>query len=113
MSKRLVVLAAILIVAAFAGTVTKLGNYEITLGQPTVVSGVTLKAGDYKLSVADTSVTIAPLGGGKSVDAPVKIETTAKKFDTTLIKYERNSNNETSITEIDLGGRKIKVLFVK
>ena len=51
--------------AAFAGTVTKLGNYEITLSQPTVVSGVTLKAGDYKLSVGDASVTFTPSEGGK------------------------------------------------
>ena len=113
MSKRLVILAAILIAAASAGTVTKLGNYEITLSQPTVVSGVTLKAGDYKLSVADASVTIAPLDGGKSVDAPVKIETTTTKFSSTLIQYQRNSNNQNVITEIDLGGRKFKVLFVQ
>jgi hypothetical protein len=112
MSKRLVVLAAILVVAAFAGTVTKLGNYEITLGQPTVVNGVTLKAGDYKLSVADASVTITALEGKSVATTPVKIEATTKKFDTTLIKYERNSKNETLITEIDLGGRKMKVLFV-
>ena len=113
MSKRLVVLLAILVVAAFAGTVTKLGSYEITLSQPTVVSGVTLKAGDYKLTVADTSVTFTPSeGSGKPVTAPVKMEETTKKFGTTLIMYETR-NSQPTISEIDLGGRKTKVLFVQ
>ncbi len=111
MSKRLVLLLAILVVAAFAGSVSKLGTFEITLSQPTVVNGVTLKPGDYKLSVADASVTITPVEGkGKPVEAAVKIEATTQKFNNTTIMYE-TKNNQATIAEIDLGGRKTKVLF--
>ena len=112
MSKRVIILFTVLVLAALAGTVTKVGDFQIRLSQPVVVGGVTLNPGEYRVAVGDTRVTITPLNGGKSVEAAIKIEQANKKFDDTVIMYE-SKNNQTTISEIDPGGRKAKLLFVQ
>jgi hypothetical protein len=112
MSKRLVLVFAVLASFAAAGTITKLGVYHVTLSKPTSMSGTVLKPGDYKLVVGDAKVTITPANGGSAAEAPIKIESAQRKFDETVVIYETN-NSKSVIYEIDLGGSKTKLIFAQ
>ena len=90
--------------AAFAGTVPGVHTYRITLAQSAVVNGTDLKAGEYRLNLDTSKVTIS--SGKVSVEAPVKVESVEKKFDDTAIRYTGNS-----IAEIRIGGTKTKIVF--
>ncbi len=74
MFKKLVVTFLILALsAAFAGSVANSGaSYRITLLQPSVVNGTVLKAGDYRLNLANDKVTL--VSGKTTVEATVKVE---------------------------------------
>jgi len=112
MLKRLVIVLAVLASFAAAGTVTKLGVYQVTLSRPVTVSGTVLKPGDYKVVVGDAKVTMTPRNGGSAVEAPIKIESAPTKFDSTVVTYE-TSNSKSIISEIDLGGSKTKLVFAQ
>ena len=47
MSTKVVLVLLVLALVAAAGTVTKLGVYQVTLSRPAAVNGITLKPGDY------------------------------------------------------------------
>jgi len=84
------------------------GSYKITLTQPSVVNGKELKAGNYRLDVQESKVTI---GNGKdSVEVPAKVENGDQKFDTTAIRFSEEGGKQ-NITEIRIGGTKTKLLF--
>lgn len=110
MLKKFVVAFAILALAlAVAGTVPGMvGNYKITLLQPSVVKGNALKAGEYRLNVGADKVTI--VNGKQSIEVPAKIESVDKKFDSTAIRYTEEGG-KSSISEIRLGGTKTKLVF--
>ena len=108
MLRKFVLIFAILaVVVATAGT-----TYRITLLQPSVVKGTLLKAGDYKLNLGDSKVTITPSNGKNPVEVPVKVETVDKKFADTVIGYAAE-NGKTVVTEIRLGGTKTKLVFAQ
>jgi hypothetical protein len=104
MFTKLVLAFAILSIAVASAA----GNYKITLTQPSVVNGNQLKAGEYRLNVTESKVTI--VNGKDSVEIPAKVESTDKKFDTTAIRYTEEGGKQ-NITEIRIGGTKTKVLF--
>lgn len=110
MLKNFVVLFAILAVAmAFAGTVpTARTSFRVTLLQPSVVNGVELQPGDYRLNIGDNKVTLVQ--GKKAVEASAKIETVDSKFDATAVRYVAN-NGKQIVSEIRLGGSKTKVVL--
>jgi hypothetical protein len=101
MLKNIVLSLAIFSFAANAAT------YRVTLSQPAVLKGQELKAGEYRLNVADTKVTI--VNGKKSVEVPVKVESVDQKFDTTSVRYV--GTEKPKITEIRLGGTKTTLVF--
>lgn len=101
MLKNIVLSLAIFSFAASAAT------YRVTLSQPAVLKGQELKAGEYRLNVADTKVTI--VNGKQSVEVPVKVESVDQKFDTTSVRYV--GTEKPKITEIRLGGTKTKLVF--
>ena len=105
MLRKFVLAFAILaLAAAFAGTVPSAHSYRITLAQPTVVNGTQLKAGEYRLTVDTSKITLEL---GKTVlQAPAKVETVEKKFDDTVLRLEGNN-----LAEIRLGGTKTKVIL--
>jgi len=90
--------------AAFAGTVPSVHSYRITLAQAAIVNGTDLKAGEYRLNVDASKITL--VNGKLSVDVPAKIETVEKKFDDTAIRYTGNV-----IAEIRIGGTKTKIVL--
>ena len=111
MSKKLVLVLLGMALVAMAGSVTKLGVFQFTLDRPAAVNGSVLQPGQYKLVVRETTASMIAQDG-RTVEAPVKIETVASKFDATAITIEVR-NSKTVLSEIDLGGRKTKLLFAQ
>lgn len=104
MLKKFVLAFAILAVAiASAGTVPGSRTYTINLIQPAVVNGTELKAGEYRLTVDTTKVTLTK--GKQVVDVPAKVETVDAKFDTTAIRFAG-----TNLAEIRVGGTKTRIV---
>ena len=104
MFKKLVLAFAVLSIAA-AGAAT---GYKITITQAAVVKGNQLKAGDYRLNVEESKVTIA--NGKESVEIPVQVENNDQKFDRTAIRYTEEGGKQ-NITEIRISGTKTKLVF--
>jgi hypothetical protein len=103
MVKRFVLAFAILGVA-----VASAETYRVTLSQPSKLSGKVLKAGDYRLNVESSKVTI--VRGKESVEVPVKVETVAQKYDNTAVRYT-GTGDAVTVTEIRIGGTKTKLVF--
>ena len=83
-------------------------SYKITLSQPSTVKGTQLKAGEYRLNLDNSKLTI--VNGKESVEVPVKVETVDKKFDNTAVRYTTVGQKQ-SISEIRIGGTKTKLVF--
>jgi hypothetical protein len=103
MLKRLVLAFAILALA-----VASAENYRVTLSQPSTVKGNQLKAGEYRLNLENSKVTM--VSGKQTVEVPVKVETVEKKYDTTAIRYT-GAGEKQSISEIRIGGTKTRLVF--
>ena len=106
MLKKVLLSLSVLAFAANAAT------YKVTLSQPAVVQGKTLKAGEYRLNLEDTKVTM--VHGKESVEVPVKVESVAQKYDNTSVRYtgtDQPSTEKPKITEIRIGGTKTKLVF--
>ena len=101
MLKRFVLAFAILGLA-----VASAESYRVTLSQPSTVKGKQLKAGEYRLNVENSKVTI--VSGKETVEVPVQNVDT--KYDNTAIRYT-GTGDKVSITEIRLGGTKTKLVF--
>jgi hypothetical protein len=72
------------------------------------VAGTELKAGDYRVNVANDKVVIT--NGKQSVESAVKVEETGSKFGSTTVRYA-NGEGKSRIQEIRLGGTKLKLVF--
>ena len=105
MLKRFVLAFAILGLA-----VANAATYKVTLSQPSKVEGKQLKAGEYRLNVEASKLTI--VSGKESVEVPVKIQNGETKFDSTAVRYT-GTGDKVSIQEIRLGGTKTTLLFVE
>ncbi len=92
MLKKLILCFTTAVLVASAAT------YHVTLFQDSKVNGKSLKAGDYRIEIKDNAVLIK--GDHDVIEAPARTETADKKFSTTTVRY--NSNSE--VTEIQLGG---------
>ena len=103
MLKRLVLAFAILGLAAASAE-----TYRVTLSQPSKVEGKQLKAGEYRLNVENSKLTI--VSGKQSVEVPVKVQNGDTKFESTAIRYT-GTGDKVSIQEIRIGGTKTKLLF--
>jgi hypothetical protein len=105
----LVTFLILALAAASAGTAPAAGgSYKITLLQPSVVNGTTLKAGDYRLNLTNDKVTL--VSGKTTVEATVKVETAEQKYDATAIRYNE-LGGKASISEIRIGGTKTRLVF--
>ena len=101
--KRVIAVAA-LVVSSISVAAAK--SYEIVLTSPTMAGAVELKPGSYKLKVEGNNATFTNVENGKSVTAPVKVETGDQKFDQTRLETTDNK-----LHEIDLGGSHTKIEF--
>jgi hypothetical protein len=105
MLKRFVLAFAILGLA-----VANAATYKVTLSQPSKVEGKQLKAGEYRLNVEASKLTI--VSGKESVEVPVKIQNGETKFDSTAVRYT-GTGDKVSIKEIRLGGTKTTLVFAE
>jgi hypothetical protein len=103
MLKRFVLAFAILGLA-----VASAESYRVTFSQPSKVEGKQLKAGEYRLNVENSKLTI--VSGKETVQVPVRIQTGETKFDTTAIRYT-GTGDKVSIKEIRIGGTKTTLFF--
>jgi hypothetical protein len=103
MLKRFVLAFAILGLA-----VASAESYRVTLSQPSTVKGKQLKAGEYRLNVENSKLTI--VGGKEWVEVPVKVQTGATKFENTSVRYS-GAGDKVSIKEIRIGGTKTTLSF--
>jgi len=110
MFTKLALILAVVALVASAGTVPGVGHYTVTLSQPSVVQGTVLKAGEYRLVLAASKVTIINEFGKTLIEAPVTVVTQDKKFDNTVVGVETGSGKNV-VTEIRLGGTKTKITF--
>ncbi len=103
MIKKLILAFAILALA-----VASAETYRITLFQPSVVKGTELKAGDYRLNLEGSKLTI--VNGKNTVEVPVKVENGDQKFSSTSVRYATD-NGKYTIAEIRVGGTKTKLVI--
>jgi hypothetical protein len=110
MFKRLALILAVFALIASAGTLSVGGHYRITLFEPCAVQGAVLQAGEYRLTLTDTKLTIAGDNLKNPLELKVRVETQDKKFDTTSVQLD-TASGKSAITEIRLGGTKTKLVF--
>jgi len=94
--------------AVLALAVASAETYRVTLFQPSVVKGTELKAGEYKINLADQKVVLVK--GKETVEVPVTVETAEQKFSSTTVRYAQQ-NGKNTIAEIRLGGTKTRLVF--
>jgi len=83
-------------------------SYRVTLSQPSKVEGKQLKAGDYRLNLENSKLTI--VNGKETMQVPVKVKTGDTKFDNTSVRYT-GTGDKVSIQEIRIGGTKTTLVF--
>lgn len=91
------------LLVTFAGSVPAVAH--VTLYKTAVISGTTLKAGEYRILLGEGKVTFSL--NKQTFDIPAKIETSPKKFDNTEVQYQA----ENVVKEITLGGTKTRLVF--
>lgn len=81
-------------------------SYNVTFYDSVMINGAKVQPGNYKVEV---NASTATLKQGKSViQAPVKVESTAEKFGTNVVRIEGSE-----LQEIRLGGTRTKLVFEK
>ena len=95
-------------VVAFAGMAMAAGKtYTVKLYEPAMLGNTELKAGVYRVEVADQKAILKM--GKVEKEADVKVETSDSKFDNTTVRLTRGAKPQ--IQEIRLGGTKTKLVF--
>ena len=100
--KKFVFTFAVLAFSAIAGAAEK---HVITLYQPSVIGGQELKPGEYRIELTGNKLVVRD--GKRVIEADVKLESQAKKFDTTSVRYLQDKQ----VSEIRIGGARTKVLL--
>jgi hypothetical protein len=103
MIKRVLLLVSVMGLAIASAA----SNFSLNLYQPTVVNGTTLKVGEAKLEIHDNKAVVKQ--GKTSVEASIKVETSASKYLYTTIGYKDGENHQ--IKDITLAGTTTKVVF--
>lgn len=102
--KKVLLLLAASVSLVFASTVTS----RVTLFEPSILSGVVLQPGEYKVEVNGDKLT---LKRGKTIaESTVKVEQSEDKYGSTAIRY-RNGDGKYRITEIRIGGTTTKLVI--
>lgn len=103
MFRKLILMLVVTAIAALCAD-----TYRITLFQPSVVKGTELKAGDYRIQVADQKVVL--FDGKKQIDLAATIEKSDQKYSATTVRYADKAG-KSAIAEIRLGGTKTRLVF--
>lgn len=100
--KSLIIAFTAVALSAAAGAANR---YSVTLFQTSVVNGAELKPGDYKVEVNGDKAIFKQ--GKKTVEAPVKVQDTDRKFASNTVRYLPGGKVE----EIRIGGTHTKLVF--
>ncbi len=84
------------------------GSYRLRLFERSLVNGVELKPGEYRVEVNGSKATIKR--GKQSVEAAVRLENAGDKFRSTSVRYE-NGDGKYTIREIRLRGTSTRLIF--
>ena len=107
MKKSLIFAGALSLSAiCFAGT----KSYDINLSTAAKAGNVTLAAGEYKLTVQGTNAVFTDAKTRKTFTAPIKVETSPKKFHYTAVDTAPDQGSD-KITSIELGGSTTQIAF--
>ncbi|HEY7305628.1 MAG TPA: hypothetical protein VH601_16000 [Bryobacteraceae bacterium] len=87
-----------------AAVIAATGSYKVDLFQNSILNGKQLKAGTYRIDVANNTATLTQ--GKTTVQAPAREETMPNKFANTQMVYTNNN-----LQEIDIGGTHTKIVF--
>jgi len=113
MFKKFALILAIVAIAtlvATAGTVPTETNYKVVFATDSVVKGTPVKAGEYRLSLLDTKITLSNGDGKKLVEAVVQVQMEQEKFDSTTIRCD-TATGKSVVSEIRLGGTKTRLIL--
>jgi hypothetical protein len=86
-------------------------SYNVTFRAPATVAGVALAAGEYKVKV-DGGNAVFTDRKSKSVSAPVKVATSAKKFANTAVDASKDGTVN-KVNSIELGGSNTRLEFAR
>ncbi len=93
--------------AAAAMTIASAATHNITLFQESIVSGTTLKPGEYKLTVDEGKAVIHK--GKQRVEVAVTVENSDGKFNATSVRYQ-NGDGKYRVKEIRIGGTNTRLV---
>ena len=102
------VLAGVL--AVFTISLAAAKSLEVSFASPTKAGSVTLKAGDYRLSVDGDKATFMELSSLKTFKTDVKVENSDTKFNNTRV-VTSSEGGSTVVKQIEIGGTKMKAIF--
>jgi hypothetical protein len=102
MKKTLFAFAIVTLAVADAET------YSVKFFHPSVVNGIELKPGEYRVDVNDGKAVISR--GKQTAESAVRVETADSKFGSTSVKYQ-NGDGKYRLSEIRFGGSKTKLVF--
>jgi hypothetical protein len=89
--------------------VASAATFRVTLVEPTMVGGTTLKAGDYKIEVIGDKAVFK--SGKQTAETPVKVESTNQKFNPTTCGYHRAADGTMKLRELRIGGSSTRLVF--
>jgi len=102
--KKLIFLALILAVVAFAASKT----FHVTFDHDGWIGATEVKAGDYKVTVDGDKAVLK--FGKKVIEVPAKLETVERNYQVSAVVMKPVGNRQ-QITEIQIGESKYRIVF--
>jgi hypothetical protein len=101
----------LLFVFLLAGlAITSAKTYKVTIFDPSLVAGVQLKPGDYRVDVNGSKAVFIDDREKTVAEAKVTVENSTKKFGSTAVETKQVGGNK-QIEYISLGGTHMKLAF--
>jgi len=102
--KKVAVFLCLMAGLAFAKT----KSYTVTLFEPAMIGGTTLKAGDYKVEVQNQKLLVKH--GKETTEASVKVENNPTKYGSTSVVYN-TASGQNKVQAIQIGGTHMKLVL--
>jgi hypothetical protein len=86
-------------------------TYEVKIPESAMVGSFQLKPGDYRLRVEGSKALFTNENSNETIEAAVNVQNVERKIDRTTIEITKNPQGDEKITEIRLGGSRMKLDF--
>jgi hypothetical protein len=110
MKRTIGLLAMLAALMLFTGVAWADKTYRVQFNEPVTIAGTQVSAGQYDVVIDQQEVRLRHVDTGRSVDVKAQIVTVDRKYEHTAIVSSRATGN-TEVTEIQLGGAKMRVVF--